>query len=112
MMEVRLLHKDSSHGYTEQSAMALSAEPEAVTEEEQRVISIRARTGFVETRQAEDRRRDREQWLTRLRKAEMSAESRGIDIFRSQVVIRKEILNIEQRLSGRGTFFGGSLVTA
>lgn len=100
MTDFRFLHKDSSHGYTDQLTAAFPHEPEAVTEFEQQAFSVQARAQFAESRAEENRRRDNQQWMERLRKAEMAAQSKGVDIFRSQATIRKEILNIEQQING------------
>lgn len=102
-MKERYLDIDSSRGYTDRLERAVRREPQALYEDEQRAISIRARAQFAETRKEENERKDNQQWLERLRRAEMAATSKGVDIFRSQAAIRKEILNIEQRIMGSGT---------
>jgi hypothetical protein len=99
----RLLAQRSEFGYTDRPELAVPWEPEAITEEEQNVISLRARTEFAEVRQDENRRRDNQQWMERLKKAEQAAESKGVNIFRCQAAIRREILNIENLIQGRGT---------
>ena len=107
MDRLRLLHRDSSRGYTDRVEISMMAEPEAITEAEQMAFSVAARSEFADMRFEENRRRDNHVWLERLRKAEMGAAARGIDIIRNQTVIRREILNMEQRLNG-----GGTLVSA
>lgn len=107
----RLLAARSEYGYTDHPSLALGMEPEAVSAEEQNVISIRARSQFAEAHQEEVRRRDNSLWLERLRKAEMRANSMGVDIFRHQAQIRRHILAIEHRLTG-GTLIGGTLASA
>jgi hypothetical protein len=99
----RLLAQRSEFGYTDRPELAVPWEPEAITEDEQNVISLRARTEFAEVRRDENRRQDNKLWHERLKKAEQAAESKGVNIFRCQAVIRREILNIENLIQGRGT---------
>jgi hypothetical protein len=99
----RLLAQRSEFGYTDRPELAVPWEPEAITEDEQNVISLRARTEFAEVRRDENRRQDNKLWHERLKKAEQAAESKGVNIFRCQAAIRREILNIENLIQGRGT---------
>lgn len=65
----RLLHKDSSHGYTSNPTQAMRGEPEAITEEEWRRLQKRE--------QAEKReQREREQVRQRRRLDKMSMDDR------------------------------------
>lgn len=92
----RLLHRDSSHGYTETPYMAMPDEPEAIAEDEQAVLSLRARTSFATERKQENDRRDRQVWGQRLRRAEMRAADLGVDVFRQQAAIRQAVLEMER----------------
>jgi hypothetical protein len=100
----RLLHRNPARPYavaevTEDGPEvfgALITEPEALAKDDQDVISLRARSAFAEARQVEMGRRDRRQWIERLRRAEQRAETKQIDVFRHQAAIRREILAIER----------------
>ncbi len=81
----------------------MRAEPEAVTEAEQHALSVAARGRFASEREVENRRRDNEQWRERLKKVEMRAESKGVDLFRDQAVIRSRILSMERAVNLGGT---------
>jgi hypothetical protein len=65
----RLLAQRSEFGYTDRPELAVPWEPEAITEDEQNVISLRARTEFAEVRRDENRRQDNKLWHERLKKA-------------------------------------------
>lgn len=92
----RLLHRDSTHGYTDQPALALPREPEAISAEEQQAISVQARSEFATERLALTQRRDRQMWVDRLRRAEQRADAKNVDIFKPQAQIRQQILVIER----------------
>jgi hypothetical protein len=82
--------------YTSSSAASLYGEPEAIREEEQERIALQARTRFAEERAEENARRDAKQWAERLRRAEMRAYSKHIDIYRFQVDVRRAIVAMEE----------------
>lgn len=92
----RLLHRDSSYGYTTRHHLALIGEPEAVSADVQQAISTRARSGFAEMRQRVNERRDREMWWNRLRRVEQRASMMGIDVYKPQIVIREQIMLMER----------------
>jgi hypothetical protein len=94
----RLLHRDSTKGYTHVPALALAREPEAIGEDEQTALSVRARAEFAEQRQVETRQRDRQMWSQRLRKAEQRADAKGVDIYRDEIGIRRHIMAIEKAI--------------
>jgi hypothetical protein len=56
----------------------MHAEPEAVSEETQRQISVEARARFSEARADELTRADAKRWGDRLRRVEMRARSKGV----------------------------------
>lgn len=76
--------------------MAMHDEPEAISEDEQAVISLRARHAFAADRQLENERRDRQLWAQRLRRAEMRCADKGIDVFRQTAIIRQQVMDMER----------------
>jgi hypothetical protein len=92
----RLLHRDSTRGYTSRPVLALPREPEAISEEEQVALSVRARAEFADLRRGQNERKDRQMWIDRLRKAEQRASDKGVDIFKPQAQIRQQILAMER----------------
>ncbi len=71
-------------------------EPEAVSEEEQQAISVRARSNLADEGQRENTRRDRAQWLQRLTRVEMRAEDKSVDVLRYQAQVQQAVLAMEQ----------------
>lgn len=106
-MEERYLGRQL--GYANKWWLGMPDEPQSLYEGEQRVITLRSRAAFAETRGLEITRRDNQTWIDRLKKAEMTALDRGLDIFRSQAVIRREILSIEQQLNPHSVRFAGTI---
>ena len=92
----RLLHRRSEQGYTRSSAVALHGEPEAVSESEQRAISTEARARFTEARADELARVDAKRWCDRLRRVEMRARDRGVDVHRWQIEVRRNVVAMEE----------------
>lgn len=88
----RLLHRDSSHGYTESPSQSLPSEPEAVPEKYQEELSTEARKRFMESK-ALDRQR-----LDRLRRNVAQAKKRGLDISPHLAAIEARIRMIEAEL--------------
>jgi hypothetical protein len=96
----RLLHRDSSHGYTSHPALALPRAAEAIDEETQRRISTAARMRFAEARSDENARADSKRRCDRLRKAEMRARDKGADGHRHQVEVRRAVVAMEEATDG------------
>jgi hypothetical protein len=95
----RLLHRDSSHGYTENPVMALQGEPEAVSEFEQEQITAEAHERFRGIRSDEVRRREERARLNRLRDLERRAQSQGLDLSPLHEAIDREIARFSQRVT-------------
>jgi hypothetical protein len=95
----RLLARRSEQGYVTSPAVALPEEPEAVSEEVQRQISVEARTRFAETRADELARQDSKRWCARLKQAEMRARSKGVDVHRYQVDVRRAVVAMEEEIA-------------
>jgi hypothetical protein len=92
----RLLPRRSELGYVEHPARAMFGEPEAVGESDQRAISVEARARFAETRADELARADSKRWLDRLRKVEMRARSKNVDVHRHVIEIRRQVVLMEE----------------
>ena len=88
----RLLHRDSSHGYTESPSQALPSEPEAVPEKFQAELSAECRKNFMESR-ALDRQR-----IERLRRVQAQAKKRGVSVDHHIAAIEARLRAIEQEL--------------
>jgi hypothetical protein len=82
--------------YTSSTAAAMHGEPEAITEEEQAQISLQARTKFADERAEQNARRDAKLWAERLRRVELRARSKGVDVYRYQLEVRRAITEMEQ----------------
>jgi hypothetical protein len=96
----RLLARRSEQGYVTSPAVALPREPEAVDEETQRQISTEARLRFAETRSDELARADSKRWCNRLKQAEMRARSKGVDIHKLQIEVRRAVVAMEVAIEG------------
>jgi hypothetical protein len=88
--------------YTTSTAAALSREPEAIPEEEQARISDEARRGWQVLKGEELARKESRSRLGRLRQVEQRARTKGIDIYRLTVAIRREIAAAEVLVEGGG----------
>jgi len=90
----RLLHRDSSHGYTESTSQSISAlEPEAVSAEYQEELSTEGRKRYLlQSRSAARERRER------LRQVESKAMKDRIDISPHLAAIEARIRMIENEL--------------
>jgi len=79
----RLLHRDSTHGYTNQPGMAMRGEPEAVSAEEQKKITAEGHFGFAQrekARRAEGLARDDAKRVAARAKSVLVASARrGVD---------------------------------
>lgn len=73
-------------------------EPEAIGFDDQRAISTQARAAFADQREQETRQRDRRMWSERLRKAEQRADAKGIDVYRSEIAVRRGIMEMERTI--------------
>jgi hypothetical protein len=82
--------------YTSSTAAAMHGEPEAITEEEQAQISLQARAKFADERAEQNARRDAKLWAERLRRVELRARSKGVDVYRYQLEVRRAITEMEQ----------------
>jgi hypothetical protein len=94
----RLLARRSELGYIPSASQALHGEPEAVSEATQRQLSVEARTKFAEARADPLARADSKRWLDRLRRAEMRARSKGIDIHKMQIEVRRNVVLMEEAI--------------
>jgi hypothetical protein len=86
--------------YVERASDAMFPDAgEALTEEEQRALSLGARRRFEETRADEKQKRESRIWLERLRKAEARAREQKLDVSRDLLTIQRAVVNIERRLA-------------
>ena len=86
--------------YTSSTAAGIPGEPEAIPEEDQERIALKARTRFAEERAEQNVRRDSKLWAERLRKVEQRARDKDVDIFRHTAAIRREIMSAEALVEG------------
>ena len=75
----RLLHRDSSHGYTDIPALSLSGEPEAVDEATQRRFSKEAKERFQSEKPLSERVRDLEEKARADQLASIEKRVRGVE---------------------------------
>lgn len=94
----RLLHRDSTHGYTDDPRLALPEEPEAVGEHDLERASISAahteQTRFEALLADRERRPEPE----RLQRAIDDARARGIDIDHALWLLRKRLTALERQV--------------
>lgn len=93
----RLLHQDSSHGYTHDPRLALADEPEAVDAEAQAKITENAGTIFSVTHADEQRKRDARSLSARLKEETARAQREGVDIDENVQRIRAELDEIRRK---------------
>lgn len=96
----RLLHKDSSHGYTNRLDMAMPAEPEAVSESVQADFSARSRSFFEVARADELAKQQTRSRCNRLRELEIEARHKAIDPTRPLAEIERGMSMLEQMVRG------------
>ena len=94
----RLLARRSELGYTHSHSQAVHGEPEAVSEDEQRRISVEARTRFAEARGEELARADAKRWHDRLKTAERRARDKHVDVHRYVIEIRRNVVQMEEAI--------------
>lgn len=94
----RLLHRDSTRGYTAERALALHDEPEAVDALSQRRITAEAHADDLTRRQADLERRRKLAPERRLALARREAKARRIDVSAKERVIERQITAIERAL--------------
>jgi hypothetical protein len=82
--------------------VALSREPEAIPEEERARISDEARRRWQVLKGEELARKESRSRLGRLRQVEQRARTKGIDIYRHTVAIRREIVAAAVLVEGGG----------
>lgn len=99
----RLLHRDSSRGYTENPHLAVLHEPEAVSAEEQAKITDVVRQRNRAELEAEKARREKHSLEQRLSIARKVAEVRGIDIQMKERALERQIVGLERFLEDRGS---------
>jgi hypothetical protein len=93
----RLLHRDSSRGYTPVSYLAMHSDPgEAISEEEQTEMSRDANSVFDITRAEEKAKKETRSRCNRLREAEIAARRKCIDVHRHISQIERELGLMEQ----------------
>jgi hypothetical protein len=89
----RLLHRDSSHGYTESSSQALPVEPEAVPAKYQDHLATEGRKRTLTSQTDEDRKR-----LERLRRCQQQARKHGLDFDHHVMALEARIRMFEVEL--------------
>lgn len=95
---IRLLHKDSSHGYTENPYMAVSDEPESVEPEYlERFAKGAEDTGKI-LRAEQKAKEDARTQARRLRQARLTATRKGVDIDENVDWIERQLSEIERKL--------------
>jgi hypothetical protein len=94
----RLLHRDSSHGYTDDPRLALPEEPEAVGEHDLERASIDASRAEQRRYEATLAERERLPEHERLRLIVDDARARGIDIDHGLWLVRKRIGALERQV--------------
>jgi hypothetical protein len=94
----RLLARDSTRGYTNEPAVAMTREPEAVGEEEQRMMTadVHAREGDTET--LAQLQREQHTLPERLNEIRAAAKREKIDRNSDERVIKQRMRAIEKRL--------------
>ena len=93
----RLLHQDSSHGYTNDPRLALAEEPEAVDEDAQARITEEAGRVYAVTHADEQRKRDARSLAAQLKEEAGRAQREGIDIDDNVLRIREELDEIRRK---------------
>lgn len=97
---LRLLHRDSSHGYTHDDRQALDEEPEAIDERAQEEITIASRARF-----AEHQKRDRAEEMARRDARRVGAKIRqaAIQIARNGGDPTAFLADLERKLAEAGS---------
>ena len=93
----RLLHRDSSHGYTDEPALSMPNEPEAVSEEDQRLITAEAHEREFSAAELAQLEREQQTLAVKLNEIRAEAAERKIDLSKDIRVIERRLQAIEKK---------------
>lgn len=92
----RLLHRDSSRGYTDEPALAMPNEPEAVDEDEQRRITAEAHAREHEAHELASLEREQRILTERLAGVRADSAERKVDLSKDERVIQRRLQAIDK----------------
>lgn len=94
----RLLHRDSSHGYTDSPELSMVGEPEAVSESFQERLAAEGRSRFAELRARKQKEVDPRAAAARMRQLQTLAQKRGIDAAPHLLKVESALRGLEAEL--------------
>lgn len=94
----RLMARDSSRGYTNEPAVAMAREPEAVSEEEQRAMTAEAHAREADTETLAQLQREQRTLPERLNEIRAASKREKVDRSADERVIRKRLQAIEKKI--------------